>query len=1739
MGIKIHRDSDLNNSSVSKDGVSQEEAVKKKIKLMDLFISFDISKDGILDSKELLAALDIFNAADKDKNGKITTKELNELADSFNKKLDLQGEDVLKTGDMRKFLNNIEKAVKKDEKISRVVLNFDSEKQLSDAVSRLEQMEHALTEEAKYELNQSVLDFNEDYNLSDELKNMEFKPFSYTVQYNENFIDLIKRILAKQGVENPTQEEIDNAVAQFKKMNPDKVHKYDDGTEYLLVGEKINLPVNLGDKNNADEQISQYEKDRDAKIAEQQATEQAAQLAEQQAAEKEAARKEIENYHNLRDEAKAIADELFDICDNNARAIGTVEFRNALNKITPENIVEVLNQYDASEAQHQGDTSLMDTIRSEGSNAITEKEALTKIIDTLAQAAKNAKVDDADIEKAVNDYKNSMEEQYAAFHTVNPKDMEKAVDFLRGSIEAKRQAENAVEIEDTDAAKIFSNVFAADDKIAREDYKTARDEEGWVAVTGDWVCGLFGCNTIKDMNEKLGANAKDAVRLAEIAQKGDMNEFKKAYKDVFGIDFDPKKIAVREGARTNLDAAYALNNTIDIFSDILKNADLNYNELKKACSEKLNWNDDTIEQAIKNYAINGNIEIKTDEDKAYALHSVIQEARTDVEKQLSVLSKGRTLQQMEKDFDLLTKSAYGTKDIVKDVIQFNENQQTTEMVTLAAAEIAGTIALQFVPGLGQVAAARLAVSAAKWGTRATKIVNAANRASSALKTYKNITDATVGSRALTNIARTGAATAAVDALDKKDVNTILERVLMNSTFAGIGAMSSVVAPQIAAKLGTSSKGIKEGIEEALNTAATAGYISSTGGEYKLEDGGIDFVSGMIMARLSYVKNVSEVVSRPRKNNQTPVQDMLVPDEHRRTYETPHTPDRGPTITWDEARRQQQQPILEKPAPTSESSVTRNDATNGQIPTETPFVKATKNPNNPVDIAPNGTVGKIGDEKFEGFVDEVKEKAIKADDAQLQELDKRSQSLRNRDQRRTLQNIVGDETLLRNISNETNLGELYKLERNVKQWNDKSRRQAEILDAIQKRRESLQASNSFTVKQHNIDPKLKASVDASLSQPKRHLNPDQIRDIRVYIESLTDPTELNRVTEQLEKRMKLKSGRLKRAIDAKRAELNMNSRNLSDDAVVHSSEGAGSNPVQPQTPKTDMSNSAETPVAPALATISWQDALNGVKNSDNAAPTPRETRAVSDEIPKETPVDGGKKDLSSDEIVAEFNPPDWYKKQHNLSNTDEVEVVRVVSNEAKHGTTASTPVLDRFSSNGNAKERSVRLAPDKFENVKTELDNAVKLSTTTEQLDALQKKINVLSDRSQRRSLEKIIDARRKELPADNVSNKVNQKILNTEFRDGLLAKIDDAAANFKPQKPLPAGVTSETRGVTDSPDPVKEEAVTPKKVDSENAKRTEEAKHAEKIRRDYYQRIKSIHFSKDGGLYSRELKMYENFQRAMHKLLIATDGKVKLPENIRFRDIPQKSTGLACYETGTLDISVNRCFIDNIDSMLKDLVKDLQDVNMLNVDIDGKIHIPDFLKNDITLKLENKLNAYNDTMSLADKFEIYSQMGYYASLQSQIRRHPHITIEKIMKNGDNISALKEQGLYKTKQEVTAMNKDEQIAYLKQIAAITGIPENAVLIRDGAQVYLHELGHLNQASNCSKEDYYTLLHSKELIEEHQNNSEIQDICSKVSRYAQSQPCEFVAEVFSGLAAGQKFDADVMALYAKYKGPQLFD
>lgn len=74
------------------------------------------------------------------------------------------------------------------------------------------------------------------------------------------------------------------------------------------------------------------------------------------------------------------------------------------------------------------------------------------------------------------------------------------------------------------------------------------------------------------MDKKLGKNAADVKRLAEAA--GNEAEFKKIYKEVFGVDFDKNKIAARDAALANYQQANNLSSSINITSDILKNQTL-------------------------------------------------------------------------------------------------------------------------------------------------------------------------------------------------------------------------------------------------------------------------------------------------------------------------------------------------------------------------------------------------------------------------------------------------------------------------------------------------------------------------------------------------------------------------------------------------------------------------------------------------------------------------------------------------------------------------------------------------------------------------------------------------------------------------------------------------------------------------------------------------------------------------------------------------------------------------------------------------------------------------------------------------------------------------------------------------------------------------------------------------------------------------------------------------------------
>ena len=82
--------------------------------------------------------------------------------------------------------------------------------------------------------------------------------YTYTVQANESYTELMKKVLHAQGIANPTPQQITDMKNQFQADNPGAVRKTKKGVEFLLVGSSVKLRADIGDRQNSAEQIDAY-----------------------------------------------------------------------------------------------------------------------------------------------------------------------------------------------------------------------------------------------------------------------------------------------------------------------------------------------------------------------------------------------------------------------------------------------------------------------------------------------------------------------------------------------------------------------------------------------------------------------------------------------------------------------------------------------------------------------------------------------------------------------------------------------------------------------------------------------------------------------------------------------------------------------------------------------------------------------------------------------------------------------------------------------------------------------------------------------------------------------------------------------------------------------------------------------------------------------------------------------------------------------------------------------------------------------------------------------------------------------------------------------------------------------------------------------------------------------------------------------------------------------------------------
>lgn len=666
-------------------------------------------------------------------------------------------------------------------------------------------------------------DFTENFYLDDVLrrqkKSIDGKEYQVTYDKDGN----TERVIVQNGESLAMiAKRFGCSVQDLIKANASKLHGRHPNV-YFVVGEEIKIPktldadmAELNNRKSKEEAIGEY-KAYAAKIEEQKRAEEE-RIQQEAAAEAEKAKQAEDS--KRKKEAKEIAQEIYNACDDEAAAIGKTRFRNVLKRINADNIVDVLKAY----KEIRPEESIIAVIANEKGSPVTIRCEATKVLaKALYDKGIAIGVNKEELDKLLAEFNAEAKYQYIDKITmVNVEKMESILDAMLGVVIAKMQ--EAEKMQESEAIEQTKDMAKSESEQATKDFDVAREDEGWIAKASDTVCGWFGCKTIKEMRAKLGKRADDVVKLIEAKDEA---EFKKIFKEVFGVEFDAQKVAAYNQANENYMTAVDYSKTCEALQELHHNVgSLSEKQLKELIKEKLRYNDAELEVIIYTNAQEG-------EDVKDTLVRWLYELEKTYKNEYANLTKGASLESMANDIELIKKGLFGTSDIAKEVAVFNDNMKITEAVGTGVLEIAGTIALGLIPGTQGLAAARIAAMTAKYGKWAKVAVK--------------------GMKVLQASAKAATATSAILVSDGRGAEEIAQHLKMNVTFAAAGTVVGELAPFVAKTLGLSSAVAKELTEDVMDVAVSYFASQGLGIEYGKTDAGVDFIVGLIMARVAHMK----------------------------------------------------------------------------------------------------------------------------------------------------------------------------------------------------------------------------------------------------------------------------------------------------------------------------------------------------------------------------------------------------------------------------------------------------------------------------------------------------------------------------------------------------------------------------------------------------------------------------------------------------------------------------------------------------------------------------------------------------------------------------------------------------------------------------------------------------------------------------------------------------------------------
>lgn len=666
------------------------------------------------------------------------------------------------------------------------------------------------------------------------------------------------------------------SVQDIIKLNKSKLHGKSPKF-YFTVGEEIKIPKRvqadapeLTSRKSREEVIGEYRTHVEQVRAQERAK------AERIAAERAQRAEDIERQRQQQEvqaenerkkaEAKAIAQAIYNAIEGEHYAIGKEAFQNALSRVNKDNIVDVLK----AAKEIRPDKSIISLIVAEFGSSGPKVKAIKYLANVLYKKGNEV---GADLDDLLEKFHKEVDYQYNKVGKANSDQLDTILDAMLGSVIAKMT--EADDISDSEAIEQVGGMAQGDSDNANNDFDSARKDEGWIARVSDTVCGWFGCKTIDEMKKKLGAHAAEIMKLVNAK---DETEFKRIFKEVFGVEFDKQKVAAYNKALENYMLATSYNEMGKVIPELLQAGSMPEIRFKEEIKKKLNYTDADLEILIFTNAKEG--ESVTD-----TLMRCLYDLNRTCKNELAKLTEGGSLDSMAQDIELIKKGLFGTKDIVKEVAVFNNNMQITEAVGTGVFEILGTVALGFIPGGQGLAGARIAAMAAKYGRLAKVVAN--------------------GVKVVRTSVQAGVATAAVLGTDGRSMDEIKQHIKTNMAFAAGGAAVSKLAPFVAKTFKLTSSIAKEVTEDVMDMFVSYCTSKGLGMDYGKTDAGIDLFMGMLMARISHMNlkaksakamdnanvkpDAPEGGSKPNGKDKTPSKevstestkkpDVSVPEEH--------------------------------------------------------------------------------------------------------------------------------------------------------------------------------------------------------------------------------------------------------------------------------------------------------------------------------------------------------------------------------------------------------------------------------------------------------------------------------------------------------------------------------------------------------------------------------------------------------------------------------------------------------------------------------------------------------------------------------------------------------------------------------------------------------------------------------------------------------------------------------------------